>query len=107
MKKQILMALALLLVTTLTQTAKAVENTEKNTKTAKVKKLKAAKPSHQKNAGSAKLGTSFKFDGSALRGKYQSSMGTAATVENDKYLDDLLSGRKQFADRIQDEKTRN
>ena len=55
----------------------------------------------------AKLGTSFKFDGTALRGKYQSSMNTTATVENDKLLDDLLRGRTQFEDRLQEDQTRN
>ena len=61
-----------------------------------------AKPSRQ-----AKLGTSFKLDGSALRGKYQSSLGTRATVENDKSLDDLLTGRTQFDDRIQQDSEKN
>ncbi|WP_413289889.1 hypothetical protein [Bdellovibrio sp. HCB337] len=55
----------------------------------------------------AKLGTSFKFDGSALRGKYQSSLNTTATVENDKFLEDLLGGRTQFEDRAQKETERN
>lgn len=55
----------------------------------------------------AQLGTSFKFDGSALRGKYQSSMNTAATVENDKLLEDLLKGRTQFEDRLNEEAERN
>ncbi len=54
-----------------------------------------------------KLGTSFKFDGSALRGKYQSSLSTKAAVENDKLLEDLLGGRTQFEDRIQQDKERN
>jgi len=62
----------------------------------------AAKPSK-----SAKLGTSFKMDGTALRGKYQSSLGTRATVENDKSLDDLLTGRTQFDDRIQQDSEKN
>lgn len=55
----------------------------------------------------AQLGTSFKFDGSALRGKYQSSMNTAATVENDKLLEDLLKGRTHFEDRQKKEQERN
>lgn len=55
----------------------------------------------------AKLGTSFKFDGSNLRGKYQSSLSTTATVENDKFLEDLLGGRTQFEDRNQKELDRN
>lgn len=58
-------------------------------------------------ASQAKLGTSFKFDGSTLRGKYQSALGTSATVENDKYIDDLLGGRKHFSDRIQKDDQRN
>ncbi len=65
--------------------------------------------SNKKNpaAQRAQLGTSFKFDGTALRGKYQTSLGTAATVENDKLLDDLLKGRTQFADRQKQEAERN
>ncbi len=55
----------------------------------------------------AQLGTSFKFDGTALRGKYNSSMNTAATVENDKLLEDLLKGRTQFEDRQEKEQERN
>jgi hypothetical protein len=70
----------------------------------------AANPSKKaKDSGAKKprLSTSFKFDGSALRGKYNSSMSTAATVENDKLLDDLLKGRTQFADRLEKETERN
>ncbi|WP_374079745.1 hypothetical protein [Bdellovibrio bacteriovorus] len=70
----------------------------------------AGKPA-EKNAKPAttkrQLGTSFKFNGSSLRGKYQSSMGTAATVENDKLLEDLLKGRTQFEDRQEKETERN
>lgn len=91
MKSVILLALVLLL----SHTTYAAEKAGKN-----VKKLSPA-------AKRAQLGTSFKFDGSALRGKYSSSMNTAATVENDKMLDDLLKGRTQFADRQEDEKERN
>lgn len=60
-----------------------------------------------KPAAKRQLGTSFKFNGSSLRGKYQSSMGTAATVENDKLLEDLLKGRTQFEDRLDKETERN
>jgi hypothetical protein len=64
---------------------------------------------HNKKASTpnAKLGTSFKFDGSNLRGKYQSSLSTTATVENDKFLEDLLGGRTQFEDRSNKERERN
>lgn len=70
----------------------------------------AGSPSNKKNPQprkSSSMGTSFKFDGSALRGKYNSSMSTAATVENDKLLEDLLKGRTQFADRLEKETERN
>lgn len=55
----------------------------------------------------AQLGTSFRFDGAKLRGKYQGSMNTAATVENDKLLEDLLKGRTEFHDRLDEEEERN
>ncbi len=64
---------------------------------------------HKKKVSNSnsKLRTSFKFDGSNLRGKYQSSLSTTATVENDKFLEDLLGGRTQFEDRNQKERHRN
>ena len=63
----------------------------------------------RKTRGSTKaqLGTSFKFDGTTLRGKYNTSLGTSATVEDDKYLDDLLGGRKSFEDRNKKDNQRN
>lgn len=75
-----------------------------------VNQAAAAKAAGTKKATTppqAKLGTSFKFDGSNLRGKYQSSLSTTATVENDKFLEDLLGGRTEFEDRSQTEKERN
>lgn len=66
-----------------------------------------AKSAKGHTARKAQLGTSFKFDGSALRGKHNSSMNLAATVENDKLLDDLLKGRTQFEDRASQENERN
>lgn len=70
--------------------------------------LAAKKKAPAKNADpNMKLGTSFKFDGSSLRGKYQTSLSTTATVENDKFMDDLLAGRKEFNDRQQREQERN
>ncbi len=70
---------------------------------------KNKKPAAKKNpaAARAQLGTSFRFDGTALRGKYQNPLGTAATVENDKLLEDLLKGRTHFADRQKLETERN
>lgn len=71
---------------------------ERGAKHQGVKKEQSHKP---------KLGTSFKFDGSALRGKYQSSLNTKATVEDDKLLEDLLGGRKRFDDKIEQDQERN
>ena len=91
MKIKIIMALVLLKALTVGSLAMATTPAKKNVKM----------------PAQAKLGTSFKFDGTALRGKYQSSLNTAATVENDKMLEDLLKGRTQFEDRKQDETVRN
>ncbi|MEZ0392819.1 MAG: hypothetical protein ACAH59_11435 [Pseudobdellovibrionaceae bacterium] len=55
----------------------------------------------------AKLGTSFRFDGSSLHGKYQTSPSTTAIVEDDKFMEDLLGARKHFNDRIQKDQSRN
>ena len=66
---------------------------------------KAKKPVGSKD--SSHLGTSFRFDGSALHGKYQTSPSTTATVENDKFLEDLLGARKQFDDREKKDQSRN
>lgn len=60
-----------------------------------------------KNARGAQLGTSHRFDGSSLHGRYQMSPSTTATVESDKYLEDLLGARKNFDDRIAKDVERN
>lgn len=57
--------------------------------------------------GSAKLGTSFRFDGSSLHGKFQTSPSTTAVVEDDKFMEDLLGARKHFNDRIKKDSARN
>jgi len=66
---------------------------------------KVLKPSHTNSQ--ANLGTSFKFDGTNLGGKFQSAMSTTSTVENDKFMDDLLGARKSFNDRNQKDDERN
>ncbi len=98
MKTMNSMALVLLLSMTALATVSFASGSSGTVK----KVVKSVKTNSQ-----AQLGTSFKFDGSSLRGKYQSSLGANATVENDKYMDDLLGGRKKFDDRIRDEKKRN
>lgn len=55
----------------------------------------------------AGLGTSFRFSPNALNGKYQSAPSSSVVVEGDKYLDDLLAPRKNFADRNQQDLERN
>lgn len=57
--------------------------------------------------GNSQLGTSFRFDGSSLHGKYQSSPSATVSVENDKFMEDLLGARTGFQDRIQRETERN
>lgn len=102
--KNVKVMASLLLCTMLTGSLAIASTAQKRTakQNAAIKAASGLKPSR-----SAKLGTSFKLDGSALRGKYQSSLGTRATVENDKSLDDLLTGRTQFEDRIQQDSEKN
>lgn len=99
MKKPAILALILLSILTVNGANAATGAAHK----------RAAQKAAKKGNGNpqAKLGTSFKFDGSNLRGKYQSSLSTTATVENDKFLDDLLKGRTEFEDRRQLERDRN
>ena len=92
MKTILLLACALLMF----QTANAASGSS-NSKT----KVKAS-PSRDR----AKLGTSFRFDGSSLHGKFQNSPSTTATVENDKFLEDLLGARKHFEDRQKEDQER-
>lgn len=106
MKSIISLALVLLTISlssqdVLAKTKQGKKVTQKATQTVK---RSAPKQAVSKQA---KLGTSFRFTGSSLRGKYQTSMGTTATVENDKLLDDLLNGRTNFEDRRQQEVGRN
>lgn len=65
-------------------------------------KKKALKP-----ADAPKLGTSFRFDGTSLHGKYATSPSLTSTVENDKYMDDLLGAPKSFNDRVARDSERN
>ncbi len=46
------------------------------------------------------LQTDIKFDGSVLRGQYQTPDEILAKVENEKGLKDLLGARKHFKDRL-------
>jgi hypothetical protein len=69
--------------------------------------MSSAAPTKRKPSPHAKLGTSFRFDGTSLHGKFQNSPSTTATVENDKFLEDLLGARKNFDDRSQKDRQRN
>lgn len=53
----------------------------------------------QKTAKAGQLGTSFRLNGSTLRGKLPSSGGSTVSVEGDKFLEDLIGARKDFSDR--------
>jgi hypothetical protein len=76
--------------------------TNSNTTEEKPKPSRKAKPAKQ-----SQLGTSFRFGADSLHGKYQHSASTTATVENDKYLDDLLSAPKNFNGRAELEAQKN
>lgn len=88
MKKIILLAFVLLTHLTMAEAS------------AKTKKV-------AKQEGRAELGTNFRFNPNALHGKRQVSPNLTATVENDKYLDDLLAPRKSFKDRNEQDQKRN
>ena len=70
------------------------------------KKKTAAEPRAAKKI-QPRLGTSFRFDGMSLHGKYQSAPWTSTTVEDDKFLEDLLGARKHFRDRVEMDQKRN
>jgi hypothetical protein len=55
----------------------------------------------------SQLGTSFRFGADSLHGRYRNSTITTATVENDKYLDDLLGAPKNFDTRAQQDAQKN
>jgi hypothetical protein len=69
--------------------------------------LNASAGTEKSNRAKPKLGTSFRFDPNSLNGRFQNSPSTTATVENDKFLEDLLGARKNFSDRIKQDKERN
>jgi len=90
MKKLILVAFVLLTQMSVEQAMAAVKKDTKKTAQSR-----------------AQLGTSFRFNPNALHGKRQVSPNLTATVENDKYLDDLLAPRRSFKDRIEQDKQRD
>lgn len=55
----------------------------------------------------AKLQTDIEFNDSVLRGRYQSPDEAVARVEREKALDDLLSVRKDFKDRLKQARDEN
>lgn len=117
--KSVIIALFALAFTLNASAAKTEKTATKKTvvKTAKAASKATAQSAGKKAVGTpaspavqrghAKLGTSFKFDGTALHGKYQNTPSTTATVENDKYLDDLLGARQNFNDRTAKDQERN
>lgn len=68
---------------------------------AQVEMASAKAPAGKKavRKGNPELGTSFRFDGASINGKLPSSASTSATVEDDKFLEDLIGARKDFKDR--------
>lgn len=54
----------------------------------------------------AQLSTSVQFSGSEVSGKFQTAPESVATVEDDKYLNNLLGVPAHFNNRIESEKSR-
>jgi hypothetical protein len=102
MKHSLLLLASLLLISGV-GSASEVKTTEVK-KTATKAKTKTVRASQ---VNQAQLGTSFRFDGSSLHGKFQSAPSTVATVENDKFLEDLIGARKNFKDRERQDDERN
>lgn len=65
---------------------------------AKTAKLTRAQQEKIKKMGSA-FGTHHQLRGSTVFGKMPSSGAGTTTVENDKFLEDLIGSRKDFSDR--------
>ena len=102
MKHSLLLMASLLLISAVGAAA-----SQKSDAGAKQKKSAVAKKLTASRVNQAQLGTSFRFDGSSLHGKFQSAPSTVATVENDKYLEDLLGARRNFKDRAKQDSERN
>ena len=66
----------------------------------------ASTKSTSKKAPKKKLTQEAVFDGSTVRGKYQIAGGAVAAVENEKSLDDIIGGRKNFKDRLKQDLAR-
>jgi hypothetical protein len=54
----------------------------------------------KKSTKKTKLTQEAVFDGSVVHGKYQMAGGAVAAVENEKTLNDIIGGRRDFKDRL-------
>ncbi|MDZ4677977.1 MAG: hypothetical protein SGI74_10790 [Oligoflexia bacterium] len=70
------------------------------------KSTKAASKTQQGSEKSKKYSTDFNFNDLLVRGEYAQPAEAAATVENEKELDDLLLVRKDFKDRLKQSSTK-
>lgn len=57
-------------------------------------------------AKNSKLSTNVVFGDGVYHGKYQTAMESVSTVENEKILNSLLGVRRDFRDRLNEEKMR-
>lgn len=60
----------------------------------------AAPKAKKATAKKAKLTQEAVFDGATVNGKYQMAGGAVASVENEKTLNDIVGGRRDFKDRL-------
>ena len=73
---------------------------EAKTHTSKAKRAKSTSAKKLKSAKKAKLTKEAVFDGSVVHGKYQVAGGAVTAVENEKSLNGIVSGRRDFKDRL-------
>lgn len=84
--------------------AQAARTTKKKVKTEKVAEASETSTSFAPKKG--RLGTDFSFAGSRVDGKYLSAGESIAEVEDEKGLDNLIGIRKNFRDRLGNERAR-
>ena len=76
------------------------DNAKAMPQTSKKKQEQVKEKARIKLVAEGRRGTNFNFEGSRVSGQYKSGGETASIVENEKVMQDLLSVRTDFKDRI-------
>lgn len=82
------------------QTKKGIRSTRRKAKTKRAQVSKSMMRKKSVSDDNAKLQTDINFNDSILRGRYQTPDEATVKVENEKALDDLLTVRTDFKDRL-------